>query len=186
MFACTWQIFILLLEWRPSLALPAEDLQVEVFFHFHHSSNKTEKYTGVSEIHGRQLTNQDSETLQLSLETCVNLVSPPELFQLSWGYGEAWMGKAMCLLSQQPGDALVLQVHHLHPPAPEWLQHDVSGRYESRIAWLPEGWSYHPLEKIYWKVCEGHLRSYLCKEIDNQTELIQLYICSSTYVVPYI
>lgn len=67
----------------PGLALPAEDLQVEVFFHFHHSSNKTEKNTGVSEIHGHQLTNQDSETLQLSLETCVNLVSPPELFQLS-------------------------------------------------------------------------------------------------------
>lgn len=138
MFACTWQIFVLLLEWRPGLALPAEDLQVEVFFHFHHSSNKTEKYTGVSEIHGHQLTNQDSETLQLSLETCVNLVSPPELFQLSWGYGEAWMGKAMCLLSQQPGDALVLQVHHLHPPAPEWLQHDVSGRYESRIGYLKD------------------------------------------------
>lgn len=38
---------------------------------------------GVSEIHGHQLTNQDSETLQLSLEMCVNLVSPPELFQLS-------------------------------------------------------------------------------------------------------
>lgn len=71
-----------------ALVLPVEDLLVEVFFHFHHSSNRKERYKEFLDFTDTEPMTilKHCSTRWLSLvcgPTTAPLASPPELFQLS-------------------------------------------------------------------------------------------------------
>lgn len=57
-----------------ALALPIEDLLIEVFFHFHHSSNRKEKYKEILEFTDTEPIKilKHCSTRWLSLDKCVN------------------------------------------------------------------------------------------------------------------
>lgn len=118
----TWKIFVLSLELRlwPYLLktswLKCSSISITV----QTRKKNTQSFWNSRTPSQSRFWNTAAPKAQLG-EACESFAAPlaslPELFQLPWGYGEAWTGEARCLLSQQPRDAPVLQVHQLHSPA---------------------------------------------------------------------